>query len=162
MRRVLVGKLYQIKDGVTPLTSPISKEKEMDKIQKIIVVAPLKKGGKARELLTGIEFDTMYSYFDGSIKENVSITRGNNVITVVDLDFSFERGVSSCYDAKLYELNDYFKEHKDVDTYRKELEAIKQLGREKAGQSIKEAQEKEKESKVIRKKREKLIQKMQY
>ena len=150
-RRVLSAKLIQIKDGVLPIIPPLyfNAAKTTEVSDKIIVVAPLIAGGKCRELLTGVEFDSFYCY--GSTK---CYSKSKNITTAAQL--------SLYHDATMEELKEYFEKHKHIEAYKNELLAIKEVGRIKAEKAIEVAKEKESKEKKLIKERQDFIRQISY
>ena len=150
-RRVLNAELIQIKDGVLPMQSPVyefgSKTK---KSADIIVVAPLIAGGKCRELLTGVEFDSFYIDY-GSDKR---YSKSKQITTAVDLH--------SYYDATMEELKEYFEKHKHIEAYKNELLAIKEAGRIKGEKAIEVAKEENQKERKLIKERQDFIRQISY
>ena len=149
-RRVLSAELVQIKDGVLPMQSPVyefgSKTK---KSADIIVVAPLIAGGKCRELLTGVEFDS-FCWYGG----NKICSKSKNITTAVEL--------SLYHDATMEELKEYFEKHKHIEAYKSELLAIKEAGRIKGEKAIEVAKEENQKERKLIKERQNFIRQISY
>ena len=149
-RRILRAELVQIKDGVLPMQSPVYEfESKTKESADIIVVAPLIAGGKCRELLTGVEFDSFYCC--GSAKR---YSKSKQITTAADLH--------SYYDATMEELKEYFEKHKHIEAYKSELLAIKEAGRIKGEKAIEVEKEKNQKERKLIKERQDFIRQISY
>ncbi len=122
MRKIIIGNLMQIKEGNKPFGKKIfNLYRNSDNIMPIMIEEPLVSGGKAREILTGIKFDTTFD----CLNMYTSYSNSRRINTFVHLDFYYigEKGVS------LEELAEYKLAHYDVEKYKKELKEIKLEGK---------------------------------
>lgn len=130
---IICVSIYQIEEGHCPFDLKEDKVSQIENyakfVKRIYVEKPVIKGRKVKEVLTGVEFDSIYCAF--SLK-NDCLYKGKkglihtavNTSYLYTLDFNDE------------DFKCYMELHKDIEAYRKYLEELKTRGYEIAKNSL--------------------------
>ena len=145
MKKVLIGEIIQINEGSELMSKRIwDYRKNTEKIMKIMVEYPMLLGGKTREILTGIQFDTAYltmNFFDNSLHTNAKKAH-----TLVNLKFYRLNDEVSLEDLMKYKM-----EHNDIEKFREELTAIKIEGERRMQIALENEKQIKEEAKQLKK-----------
>lgn len=124
--------IYQIKEGQCPIDFKEDKvahiEDYAERVTYIYAEKPVIKGRKVRELITGVEFDSVYC--GASLTTCYYKSRKRLIHTAANTSYLYLHNIEDDV-VKLY-----IEQHKDVEAYREKLEGIKKNGYEKAKASL--------------------------